>query len=61
MSLLTISFAYLRSRLLGTILVATLLALGIATITVLMLVTAQLEERMQRDARGIDLVAGFRA
>jgi putative ABC transport system permease protein len=58
MSLLTISFAYLRSRLLGTILVATLLALGIATITVLMLVTAQLEERMQRDARGIDLVAG---
>ncbi len=58
MNLLTISFAYLRSRLLGTLLVATLLALGIATITVLMLVTAQLEDRMQRDARGIDLVAG---
>ena len=58
MNLLTISIAYLRSRLLGTVLVATLLALGVATITLLMLVTAQLEERMQRDARGIDLVAG---
>jgi len=58
MNLLTISLNYLRSRLLGTVLVVTLLALGIATITLLMLVTAQLEERMQRDARGIDLVAG---
>ncbi len=58
MNLLTVSGAYLRSRVLGTVLVATLLALGVATITVLMLVTAQLEERMQRDARGIDLVAG---
>lgn len=58
MNLLTISSGYLRSRLLGTALVVTLLALGIATITLLMLVSAQLEERMQRDARGIDLVAG---
>ncbi len=58
MNLLTISLAYLRSRLLGTVLVATLLALGVATITLLMLVTSQLEDRMQRDARGIDLVAG---
>jgi len=58
MNLLTVSLAYLRSRLLGTALVLTLLALGVATITLLMLVTTQLEERMQRDARGIDLVAG---
>ena len=58
MNLLTISLAYLRLRLLGTALVVTLLALGIATITVLMLVTFQLEARMHRDARGIDLVAG---
>jgi putative ABC transport system permease protein len=58
MNLLTISLAYLRSRLLGTVLVTTLLALGVATITLLMLVTSQLEDRMQRDARGIDLVAG---
>lgn len=58
MNLLTISLAYLRSRLLGTALVLILLALGVATITLLMLVTTQLEERMQRDARGIDLVAG---
>ena len=35
MNLLSISLAYLRSRLLSTVLVATLLALGIATITVL--------------------------
>ena len=35
-----------------------LLALGIATITVLMLATQQIEERMARDARGIDMVAG---
>ncbi len=58
MNLLTISLNYLRSRLLGTVLVVTLLAIGIATITLLMLVSAQLEERMQRDARGIDLVVG---
>src|SRR4030095_2513118 len=35
-----------------------LLALGVGTITVLILVTEQLENRMGRDARGIDLVAG---
>ena len=58
MNLLTISLNYLRSRLLGTVLVVTLLAIGIATITLLMLVTSQLEQRMQRDARGIDLVVG---
>ena len=35
-----------------------LLALGVGTITLLLLVTHQVEERMTRDARGIDLVAG---
>jgi putative ABC transport system permease protein len=53
-----ISLAYLRARPLATALNLLLLALGIATITVLLLATAQLEERMGRDARGIDLVAG---
>jgi putative ABC transport system permease protein len=53
-----ISFAYLRARPLASALNLLLLALGIATITVLLLATAQLEERMGRDARGIDLVAG---
>jgi putative ABC transport system permease protein len=32
--------------------------LGVATIVLLLLVLAQLEERMNRDARGIDLVVG---
>ena len=58
MTLAGISFAYLRARPLATILNLLLLALGVATITVLMLATAQLEQRMGSDARGIDLVAG---
>jgi putative ABC transport system permease protein len=53
-----ISLAYLRARPFATALNLLLLALGIATITVLLLATSQLEERMGRDARGIDLVAG---
>lgn len=58
MNLPQISFAYLRAKPLATALNLLLLALGIATITVLMLATRQLEQRMTRDARGIDLVAG---
>jgi len=58
LNLVAISFAYLRARPLATALNLLLLALGIATITLLLLATAQLEERMSRDARGIDLVAG---
>lgn len=58
MNLATISLSYLRARALNTGLNVLLLALGIAVITLLLLVTAQLEERMGRDARGIDLVAG---
>ena len=58
MNLATVSLSYLRARGLSTALNVLLLALGIATITLLLLVTAQLEERMQRDARGIDLVVG---
>jgi len=53
-----ISISYLRARPLATALNLLLLALGVATITVLLLATAQFEERMGRDARGIDLVAG---
>ena len=58
MNLPAISFAYLRARPLATALNLLLLALGVATITVLLLATTRLEERMGRDARGIDLVAG---
>jgi putative ABC transport system permease protein len=53
-----LSLAYLRARPLATALNLLLLALGIATITLLLLATAQLEERMTRDARGFDMVAG---
>ena len=58
MNLATISLGYLKARRLNTALNVLLLALGIATITLLLLTTSQLEERMQRDARGIDLVVG---
>jgi len=58
MNLASVSLAYLRARPLNTLLNVLLLALGVATITLLLLATSQLEERMQRDARGIDLVVG---
>jgi len=57
-NLATIGFSYLKARRLNTALNVLLLALGVATITLLLLTTSQLEERMQRDARGIDLVVG---
>ena len=58
MNLASLSAGYLRARPLQTILSVTLLALGVATIALLILVVGQLEERMQRDARGVDLVVG---
>jgi putative ABC transport system permease protein len=58
MNLPGISFAYLRAKPLSTAINLLLLALGIATITVLMLATQQIEQRMGRDANGIDMVAG---
>lgn len=58
MSLFKVTLAYLAQRRLATALHIVLLALGVATIVLLLLATAQLEDRMQRDARGIDLVVG---
>lgn len=58
MNLATVSLAYLRARPLNTGLNVLLLALGVATIALLLLATQQIEERLQRDARGIDLVIG---
>lgn len=58
MNLASISLGYLKARRLGTALNVLLLALGVATITLLLLVTSQLESRMRRDAQGIDLVVG---
>ena len=58
MNLVTVSGSYLKARALNTTLNVLLLALGIATITLLLIASSQLEERMMRDARGIDLVVG---
>jgi putative ABC transport system permease protein len=58
LNLATLSASYLRARPLNTVLSLILLALGVGTIVLLILVVSQLEERMHRDARGIDLVVG---
>ena len=58
MNLASLSASYLRARPLQTLLSLGLLTLGVATIVLLVLVVSQLEERMTRDARGIDLVVG---
>ena len=58
MNLATLAFAYARRRPLATFLNVLLLAVGVATITLVLLVAGELEERMQREAAGIDLVVG---
>ncbi|HEV3009102.1 MAG TPA: FtsX-like permease family protein [Burkholderiales bacterium] len=58
MNLASLSASYLRARPLQTVLSLILLALGVATIVLLILVVSQLEQRMHRDAAGIDLVVG---
>jgi putative ABC transport system permease protein len=50
--------AYLSARPLTTLLTVMLVALGIATTTIVTLVTKQAEERLTRDSAGIDLVVG---
>jgi putative ABC transport system permease protein len=57
-NLASLSASYLRARPLHTALSLILLSLGVASIVLLLLVVGQLEERMNRDARGIDLVVG---
>jgi putative ABC transport system permease protein len=58
MNLWRLSAAYIRTRPLNAVLNVLLLALGVATIVVLLLFTRQLEQRLERDAAGIDLVVG---
>jgi putative ABC transport system permease protein len=57
-NLARLSLAYLGAKPLNTLLNLVLLALGVGTIAFVLLATHQVEERMGRDARGIDLVAG---
>jgi putative ABC transport system permease protein len=58
MNLVHLAWSYLRARPLGTLLNVLLLALGVGTIGFVFLVDRQIGERLDRDARGIDLVVG---
>jgi putative ABC transport system permease protein len=58
MSIFSLVWSYLKSKPLNTALNVFLLALGIAVITVLLLVNKQLEEKITSNAKGIDLVVG---
>lgn len=58
MNLLKISWKYLSFRPLSTGLNVLLLAMGLAIITVLLLIQDQFEKKMNQDAAGIDLVVG---
>ncbi|WP_137938489.1 ABC transporter permease [Chitinivorax sp. B] len=58
MSLLHLAWRNLIGRPLTTILNLLLLALGIGTISAMLLFASQLEQRLQADASGIDLVVG---
>lgn len=58
MSPLGLSLAYLRRRPLNTALNLLLLAIGVGTIALLLLFSDQLKQRLDRDAKGIDMVVG---
>jgi putative ABC transport system permease protein len=58
MNLFTLSRAYLQANPLNTLLNLLLLTLGMGIIVVLLLFSQQVEEKLLRDARGIDLVIG---
>ena len=53
-----LSLAYLKDRALNTALNILLLALGVASLVILLLFSSQLENRFDRDAQGIDMVVG---
>jgi len=58
MNILSLSLSNLRFRALTSFFNVIVLALGIATIVTLLHVSQQLEERFDRDLKGIDLVVG---
>jgi putative ABC transport system permease protein len=58
LNLLHLALAYARRRPLSTLLVVIMLALGVATVALTLLITRELETRLTRDAAGIDLVVG---
>ncbi len=58
MNLWTLALAYLRRNRLASALNVLLMAIGIATIVLLALFAQQMNQRMSRDAAGVDLVLG---
>lgn len=58
MNLLLLSWSYIKTKPLNTILNILLLSLGIAIITVLLLLSRQMEESLTQNSKGIDLVVG---
>ncbi|MEP7330016.1 MAG: FtsX-like permease family protein, partial [Betaproteobacteria bacterium] len=58
MNIVRLALAYVRRRPLSTALVVMLLALGVAVVTLTLLLTHELQQRLYRDAAGIDLVVG---
>jgi putative ABC transport system permease protein len=58
MNVVVLVWSYLKSRPLNTVLNVILLSLGIAVITLLLLLNRQFEEKITNNARGIDLVVG---
>lgn len=58
MNLPTLAWSYLKARPLTTALNVLLLALGVSVITVLILFSRQLEEKITANAKGVDLVVG---
>lgn len=58
MSLVRLAWSYLAARPMLTLLHVLMLALGMATLVFLLLFTAQAQQRLERDAKGIDLVVG---
>jgi putative ABC transport system permease protein len=58
MNVFRLALAYARRRPLATLLNVLLLAVGVATITLVILVTRELDTRLAREAAGIDLVVG---
>ncbi len=58
MNAVRLAFAYARRRPLATVFNVALLAVGVATITLVVLLSRELEQRLAREATGIDLVVG---
>ncbi len=58
MNLFILSWHYIKAKKLNTILSLLLTVFGVGTITLLMLLSKQLDDKLSKDAEGIDLVVG---